>query len=341
LGFLTGLAEFVTEGGKMKKALLFKRALRVSLVFLFLGSYALAAEPRRITFGYSTIGPMAAGAWMAKDIGAFEKYGMQAGLIYISSGPVVVQALIGGDLHGGIAASNAVINAILNGAPIIGVAGTANRPYHRLWVQPEINRMEDLRGKTLGVTRFGSITDNLTRMLLRKHGLEGAVTVRQMGGTPEVGAAFQQRVIAGAVTSELRVGSYVPAKMLVKLVDLGFPYSMNMIAVSRDYYHQNRKTVEGMIRAYIEGVAALHHPKDRALKILVRYSRLVDPKQIEQLYEDSTTYLDRVPRVEPEAVYTILEFMGKKGTSLETFADNSIVDRLVGEGFVEKLYKNP
>jgi len=201
--------------------------------------------------------------------------------------------------------------------------------------------MEDLRGKTLGVTRFGSITDNLTRMLLRKHGLEGAVTVRQMGGTPEVGAAFQQRVIAGAVTSELRVGSYVPAKMLVKLVDLGFPYSMNMIAVSRDYYHQNRKTVEGMIRAYIEGVAALHHPKDRALKILVRYSRLVDPKQIEQLYEDSTTYLDRVPRVEPEAVYTILEFMGKKGTSLETFADNSIVDRLVGEGFVEKLYKNP
>src|SRR3990172_219139 len=99
----------------MKKALLFKRALRVSLVFLFLGSYALPAEPRRITFGYSTIGPMAAGAWMAKDIGAFEKYGMQAGLIYISSGPVVVQALIGLDLHGGIAATNAVIAAVLRG----------------------------------------------------------------------------------------------------------------------------------------------------------------------------------------------------------------------------------
>ena len=75
---------------------------------------------------------MAVGSWMAKEIGAFEKYGIQADLIYISSGPVVVQALIGGDLHGGIAASNAVINAISNGAPIIGVAGTANRPYHRL-----------------------------------------------------------------------------------------------------------------------------------------------------------------------------------------------------------------
>ena len=95
---------------------------------------ATAAETKKITFGYSTIGAMATGVWMAKEIGAFEKYGIQADLIFISSGPVVVQALIGGDLHGGIAASNAVINAISNGAPIIGVAGTANRPYHRLWV---------------------------------------------------------------------------------------------------------------------------------------------------------------------------------------------------------------
>ena len=105
------------------------------------------------------------------------------------AGPVVVKALIGGDLQGGSGATNAVINAILNGAPIIGVAATANRPYHRLFVQPEINRLEDLKGKTLGVTRFGSITDNLTRILLRKSGLEGTVNVRQMGGTIEVQSA--------------------------------------------------------------------------------------------------------------------------------------------------------
>ena len=124
-----------------------------------------AAEPRRITLGYSSIGPMATGFWMAKEIGAFEKQGIHAELIYISSGPVVIQALIGGDLQGGSAVTNAVINAILNGAPILGVAGTSNRPYHRLYVQPEINRLEELRGKTLGVTRFGAITDNLTRIL--------------------------------------------------------------------------------------------------------------------------------------------------------------------------------
>ena len=298
-----------------------------------------AAETKKITFGYSTIGAMATGVWMAKEIGAFEKYGIQADLIFISSGPVVVQALIGGDLHGGVAASNAVINAISNGAPIIGVAGTANRPYHRLWVQPEINRLEDLRGKTLGVVRFGGVTDHLTRILLRRYGLEGAVNVRQSGGATETGAAFQQRAITGAVTAELRIGANVQSKMLLRLVDLGIPYSMNLIPVSRDFYRKNPATVEGMVKAYSEGVAAMNQQKDRALKVIAKYSRLTDPKSIEALYQDSATYLERIPRAEPEALLTILDFEGKKGVPLESFVDYAITDRLVREGFIDQLYK--
>jgi len=331
--------DFYREGN-MKKTVLFSFGLGVSLFLWLLGSQALAAEPKKITFGYSTIGPMAAGLWMATDMGAFEKYGMQASLIYIPSGAVVMQALLGGDLHAGIAASNSVINAALNRAPIVGIAGTANRPYHRLWVQPEINKIEDLRGKTLGVTRYGGLSDNLTQILLKKYGLEEAVKIRQFGGgTREVAAAFQQRVVQGTVTSDLVVDSHVPAKILINLVDLGIPYSMNMIVVSRDYYNQNRESVGGMIRAYTEGVAALHYQKDRALKILAKYARIEDPKRIEGLYADANAYLERVPRLEKDAIYTILDFMGKKGTHLDTIVDSSIVDGMVREGFVEKLYK--
>lgn len=314
------------------------------LVFVLLTGFCsqstrVAQAETKITFAYSSIGSMATAVWMAKETKAFEKYGIQADIIFISSGPVVVQSLIGGDLQGGSGASNAVINAVLSGAPIVAIAATANRPYHRLWVQPEIKRMEDLRGKTLGVTRFGSITDNLTRILLRRNGLEGAVNVRQMGGTLEVAAAFQNRAIAGAVTSDLRVDPSVQPKLLVKLIDLGIPYSMNMIAVSRDYYRRNPETVEGMVKAYAEGVAAMNQQKERTLKVIAKYARMTDPKMIEDHYRDSVTYLDRIPRAEPEAVQTILEFMGKKGTLIETFQDNTIVDRLEREGFFEKLYK--
>jgi ABC-type nitrate/sulfonate/bicarbonate transport system substrate-binding protein len=302
---------------------------------------AVGHAQTRMTIAYSSIGPMATGVWMAKESGAFDKYGIQADVILITSGPVSVQALIGGDLQAVSAASNAVINAILNGAPIIAVGGTANRPYHRLFVHPEINRLEDLRGKTLGVTRFGSITDNLTRILLRRNALEGAVNVRQMGGTIEVAAAFQNGLIAGAVTSELRVTPPSQAKILVRLVDMGIPYSMNMIAVQREYYRRNPEAVEGMVKAYAEGIAFMNQNKERAIKIITKYSRLTDPRMIDDHYNDSVRYLDRIPRAEPEAVQTILEFMGKRGIAVETFQDNSIVEKLTREGFFDKLYKKP
>jgi NitT/TauT family transport system substrate-binding protein len=316
-----------------------KLALLFAVIGLFIVSSHVARAQTRVTFAYSSIGSMATGVWMAKESGAFEKNGIQGDLIFISSGPVVVQALIGGDLQGGSGATNAVINAILNGAPIIGVAATANRPYHRLYVQPEINRLEDLKGKTLGVTRFGSITDNLTRILLRKAGLEGAVNVRQMGGTLEVAAAFQNRAIVGAVTGELRVAPPSQPKILTRLIDLRIPYSMNTIAVARDYYRRNPETVERIVRAYAEGVAFMNQQKEKALKIIAKYAHFPDAKAAEEHYRDSVTYLDRVPRAEPEAVQTILEFTGKKGVPLDTFMDNSIVDRLSREGFFDKLYK--
>ena len=125
-----------------------RRSIFVTIVFFGIVAYCAAHAQSRAKFAYSSVGSMATGVWMAKESGALEKYGLQSDIIFISSGPVVVQALIGGDLLGGSAASNAVINAVLNGAPIVAVGGTANRPYHRLFVQSDINRLEDLKGKT-------------------------------------------------------------------------------------------------------------------------------------------------------------------------------------------------
>ena len=319
----------------------FASTMLVALVVLCSASKGTSAELKKVVFGYSTIGAMAAGAWMAKEIGAYEKYGIDTELIYISSGPTVVQALLGGDVTGGIAATNAVIAAVLRGAPLVSVISTANRPYHRFWVRPEITRIEDLKGKVLGVTRFGSVTDNLTRMVLRKYGLESTVNVRQMGGSAEVGAAFQNKQIAGAVTSTLRVDASVQPRLLMKLEDMGFQYSMDVVAYSRDDMKRSPQVIEGMVRAYTEGVAAIHHQKATAYKAIAKYARLRDEKKIEEIYQDSILYLEKTPRVEPEAINSILDFMGKKGVPVETFADNTLVDKMARDGFIDKLYKKP
>lgn len=320
-------------------AKLTKLAVLILLHLLAVAALSNSAEKTKLTLAYSTTGPTAVGLWMSKDIGALAKYGVDPNLIFISSSPVMVPALIGGDVQGGIAGANVVISAVASGASIVSVASLANRPYLRLWVQPEINRLEELRGKTLGVSRFGATTDNLTRILMRKVGLEGAVNIRQLGGTLEVGLAFRHRQVDGAVLATLRTDA--PYRILVELAESGIQYSMAQLVVTREFYRRSPDTLEKIMRAYIEGVAALRDPqqKDGAMKTVARYTRLRETKAIEEIYSDAFKYVDRVPRVEAEAVSTTLDFMGKKGMPIETFADNSIIDRLVREGFIDQVYK--
>jgi NitT/TauT family transport system substrate-binding protein len=315
---------------------LFMSVLMAAFLFVLSAKGGETAELRKFAIGYSTVGPAGTGLWMAKEIGAFEKYGIDAELIFVSSGPIVVQALLGGDMKAGLAATNAVTAAVLAGAPLVSAMSLINRPYFRCWVQPEITRMDELRGKTLGVSRFGSVTDNLTRILLRRYKLEGAVQIRQMGGTTEMAVAFQRRQIDGAVMATVRVNA--PLRMLVDLAELGIRYSNVVIAVPRDYYLRNPDTIEAMVRAYLEGVAAASQQKERALQVIQKYTRLQDPKLIHELYADGVKFLERVPRLDAEALAPIVEFMGKKAIPVEIVADNSIVNRLEREGFIDKLY---
>jgi ABC-type nitrate/sulfonate/bicarbonate transport system substrate-binding protein len=206
-------------------------------------------------------------------------------------------------------------------------------------VHPEVNRVEELRGKTFGVSRFGATTDNLTRILLRRVGLENSVTVRQLGGTLEVGLAFRHRQIDAAVLATLRTD--VPHRILIELAESGIQYSMAQLVVAREFLRRSPELLENIMRGYLEGVAVLRDPtqKERVMKTVARYTRLKEMKAVEEIYSDAAKYVDRIPRVEAEPVAATLEMMGKKGLPIETFADNSIIDRLVREGFVEQLYK--
>ncbi len=119
-------------------------------------------------------------------------------------------------------------------------------------------------------------------------------------------------------------------------VALDFLYSNVVIMVSRVFH---KRAPETLVHTYLEGIAAAHQQKDKALKVIQKYTRLKDQKLIEELYNDSVEFLERVPRLDSEAIAPIVEFMGKKPIAVETIADNSIIDRLVREGFVDKLYK--
>lgn len=305
------------------------------LFCLYVAAGATEVPKEKIAFAYASISPSMSAVWMAKEIGAFEKNGLNAELVYISSGATTIQALVGGSVHAALGASNAVVAATLKGAPIIAVASNTSRPGMQLWVQPEIQRAEQLQGKTLAITRFGSTSDFVTRLVLRKLNLENKTELRQFGGVVEADLGFRTRQAEGRVSSQ---APGPKAKMLVDAAELGIPFSMNLLAVSNEYLSKSPKSVEAIVRGYIEGVAALKTRKAQALKLFEKYMGQRGGSA-EMHYEFVMKYLDSVPRIDAAAVDTVLEMVGAKGAAKSKLYDNSIIDRLVHEGFTEKLYK--
>ena len=310
-------------------------ALLVAVSLLALSRPSTAQTPPKVTIAYAAVSPIFAGVWMAKEMGAFEKHGVKADLIYISSGSVTVQAMVGGNLDMSVAASNAVVSSILRGAPLVAVGSITNRPAMSLFVQPEITKPEQLQGKVLGITRHGSSTHFLTQFVLEKLGLQDKVKIQPMGGTREVDTAIRTGMIAGAVRS-MKPGPKV--RMLVDLPDMGIPFSMDLIAVKRDFYKSSPRTVEAMPKAYIEGVAGLRSRKDLAYKVLAKYL-LGGGESLDEAYEYAVKYLDRNARTDPAVIQTVLNWEGKKDSSPNEFFDNSIIDSIIKEGFVDRLYK--
>ncbi|MGZ9270327.1 MAG: ABC transporter substrate-binding protein [Candidatus Binatia bacterium] len=313
----------------------FRSLLQAFALLVAVEASAAQAALENVKFGTSALSPTMAGVWMAKESGAFERRGINAELVYISSGAVVVQALVGGSLHAALGASNAVIAAILKGAPIIAVGSNTSRPGMQLWVHPDIQRPEQLAGKTLGITRFGSTSEFVTRLVLRKLNLEGKTELRQFGGVIEADIGYRNGQSVGRLSSQSPGGD---ARKLLDAAELGIPFSMNLLAVSNDFVRKSPKIVERIMAAYIEGIAVLKQRKQQAYNVLAKYMGQRGGSA-DVHYEFVMKYLEAVPRVEPAAIDTVLEMVGSKEAAKTKLYDNSVVDRLVQEGLIDRLYK--
>ena len=202
-------------------------------------------------------------------------------------------------------------------------------------MQPEITRAEQLKGQTLGITRFNSTAHTVSALILRKLGLTQSVTLRPLGGNPEVQAAFEQKQIAGMVTS---VRPRSPANSLMNAADLEVPYAMNVIAMTREFLQKNYQTAERVLRAYIEGVAAMNHDRETALKILAKYLKRNDPAFLDEMYKIAVQFTDHNPRIDPRTVVTVLEFEPVKGADAESLTPKAIDNRCASKSPSSKAY---
>ena len=327
-----------------------KRIVYSCLVVMALfGKMVSPAHARdRLAMGYSSASGVFAGLWVAQEGGIFEKYDIDSHLVLIASGSLMVQAMLGGDLPIAGAAGSAAVDASLGGADIVMFGSMVKVPAFYIMALPDIKTIDDLRGKAVGVTRFGSSTDFTIRYVLRKHGLEPGrdVTLIQTGDLFAAAAMLRTKAIVAAPFSSpanLRAEE-AGAKVLMNMGKAGVYFPHDAFMARRSFINANGDLTRRFLKAYGEAVYRLFTDKELSRRAIAKYGRASDAKTQDAVYQYALDYVDKIPYNTREGIQEVLNQIAPRNAKAKTakpeeFYDDRFVKELETQGFYKQLWK--
>ena len=284
---------------------------------------------------------------MAHEGKLFEKYDIDSHLVLIASGSLMVQAMLGGDLPISAAAGSAAVDASLGGADIVMFGTMVRVPAFYIMALPEIKSIEDLRGKAVGVTRFGSSTDFTMRYVLRKQGLEPGrdVTMIQTGDLFAAAAMLRTRAIVAAPFSSpanLRAEE-AGARVLLNMGKAGVYFPHDAFMARRSFVNANEDLVRRFLKGYSEGVHRLYTDPVFSKRAIAKYARATDARTLDTVYQYAVDYVDKIPYNSREGIQEVLNQAAArnpkaKNASPESFYDDRFVKEIEATGFYKQLW---
>lgn len=279
----------------------------------FLGfNYDLASaqQRRKILVAYVAPGITQAIPWITKESGLFAKRGIDAEVILLTGSPRIIQTLLAGDIDYAIGGTSSVLRARMRGADPIILATTQNYSSQQILLRPDsaLQRLQDLKGKTVGVTQYGSQGDTFLRDALKRTGLkpDAGVNILQMGGIPQVGSALMAGKIDAGVTGEsgLLLIHQGRAKPLPggSAKELKLPGSGAALSATQRHISRDREGVMRFLRAYVEGVHYFKTNREGSLRALQKYFRGATADQVAFLYDYQRDITDALPIPTDESI---------------------------------------
>jgi len=321
------------------------KQILLSLTVLLCIPTVVAAQ--KMMVGYSGVTAIQAPFWIIKDAGYFKQEGLDADLIYIASSSTMAQAMLAGDVALSTTNSQAIVDTGLQGGDLVAVGAFVNFVALYVIAAPEIKSVADLRGKPVGVSRFGATTDFAIQMFLKKYGLEPIrdVPIIQIGGLPELAAALSKKSIYAAAMSYPMglVAQQAGMKMLANLAKEEIPFVHQGLTITGKFMRERRAQAKAFVRAYGRAVHFMHTRKEEAKAIVSRYTKVTNPAMLEGTMQYAFDFVEKIPLVKREAFQVTLDESAKKNPKAkqakpEQFYDNSLVQELVKEGFFAALW---
>jgi NitT/TauT family transport system substrate-binding protein len=326
---------------------MFQRVIKIYLfVVIAAANPATAQEVKKITMGYPSLAFTQSHIWVAKEQGLFRKYGLDVDPIFLRGGQVATQALAAGEPP--IVNVGTVIQANLTGYNLVLVASMENKFYQLVFVRPGISSLEQLKGKRLGISGFGSITHYAAQILLKHLNLEPNKDVALIAAGPDaerLGAMTAGKLDASFFNlSTAPVARKLGFTDLLQIADLGVEVQGNGLATSRAYLKSNRDTVKNAMKGYLEAIHFIHANKPESQKVFAKYMRTNDPEVLESSYQNYVKTIPRKPTFTPKGIQFILDMLAPqmpqaKTAKPEQFFDPSLMNELEKEGFFVEMTK--
>jgi NitT/TauT family transport system substrate-binding protein len=330
-------------------AVAFLISLAWSSIAAFSAEKQASSSSERLRVAFSSISGNTAPLWVAHEHGFFRKYGLDVELLFIEGGSTTVQTLISGDVALAQMAGSAVIQSRLRGADVVLIAGLINTLTFQVIVEKGISQPNLLKGKAIGVTRFGSSTDFAARYALDKWGLtpQREVMLMELGSMPALLSALTSGKIQGAMLSAPFTlhakKSGFPA--LADLQMLGLEYQHTGIAATQKLIKSKPDLVRNFMKAYVEGIHFYKTHRQEALAVMAKYLKTNDMDALTETYETiGLTLLPEKPYPTLKGIQLMLaEFASKepkaRSARPEQFVDTSFIRELDASGFIGRLYK--
>jgi NitT/TauT family transport system substrate-binding protein len=324
------------------------------IVVVLLSCTAASAQknPPTVRIGIEAPAGTNAHYYVTKQLGLFQKHGVNTELISFPGGTVGLQALFAGDIQFATADGVAGLSANLRGANLYFIAGMINTFPFSILSRPEIRTPQELRGKKIVISRYGSSSDTAVRAAVEKYDLkpDKDVIILQGGGQSERFAALRTGAVDAAIVSPPLnlAGKKLGFNEVIDLSQSGVPYSHQQIVAIKDYLDRNPDAVLRTLRALIEGLAAWKDPSQKSAVMIniARYLRL-DPEKSKDQIEETYRYYSNTFPTKPYATAEGLEFTAQilkknrpeaKDIQVKHWLNNRFVTELEKEGFLAKVF---
>jgi NitT/TauT family transport system substrate-binding protein len=286
--------------------------------------------------------------WVAEELGLFKKYDIDFDFVYIPSSSTATAAILGNNVEVGLLGGVGIVNAYASGASdLVFIGSIKNVMTQSILAKPEFTKLEQLRGKRIGVTRIGSNTHFFTVQAFRRAGMnpdKDFIFIQTGGDNETLGALASGRIDAATMLPPTDGRAIALGfRYVVFGPDIAIPYAASTITSRRSVIARRGPVIGRFMRAMAEASKAMHRDRELVYRVMEKKLRIKDRSILEASYNIEMKVMEPRLELKAPAIQPMIEEVAKTNPRANDVKPQDLMDRrylaeMESSGFFSQLW---